>query len=165
MPKTRAPLLRPEDAAFLEGAVSLGVASRDADLRPSVSRAWGCLVSPDRRQVTVFLSPAQSAAVIADLRATGRLALVASVPSSHRTIQVKGEDASLRALREDERPMVRRYVEAFASELERVGFGGPFAAAYLAAAAGPLEAASFTPSAAFAQTPGPGAGRRLGARR
>lgn len=157
-----APLLRPEDATFLEGAVSLGVASRDAELRPSTSRAWGCLVSPDRRRVTVFLNRAQSVTLLSDLRATGQVALVASVPTSHRTIQVKGEDASVRPPREDERAVVSRYVEAFAAELDRVGHGGPFAAAYLAAAAGPLEAVSFTPSAAFAQTPGEGAGRRLG---
>jgi hypothetical protein len=162
MPRGRPSLLDADHAAFLQGAVSLGIASRDAERRPSVSRAWGCLVSADRRRVTVYVSPDQSAALLADIGATRQVAVVASMPSTHRTIQVKGEDAVVRALRADERAVVGRYAEAFGEELARVGHGGPFAAAYLAAAAGPLTAVTFTPSAAFAQTPGPDAGRSLG---
>jgi hypothetical protein len=161
MSKARDPLLDADHAAFLQGAVSLGVASRDAGLRPSVSRAWGCLVSPDRRQVTVYVSRAQSGSLLADIRGSRQVAVVASVPSSHRTIQLKGGDATVRPMRDEELAVVDRYVESFTAELERVGHGGPFAAAYLAAASGPLEAVSFTPSVAFSQTPGPGAGQSL----
>ena len=53
-------LLNEAIAAFIQRGVSMNLASRDAGNMPTVARACGCRVSPDLRQVTVFLSPAQS---------------------------------------------------------------------------------------------------------
>jgi hypothetical protein len=74
------------------------VASRDAAHVPSVARALGCRVSPDRQHVAVFLLASQSATLLRDLRETGAIAAVFSQPSTHRTIQLKGSDALLGAI-------------------------------------------------------------------
>ena len=44
------PVLDEDHAAFIQGGVSVVVASRNADLVPDVVRGCGCRVSRDRRQ-------------------------------------------------------------------------------------------------------------------
>ena len=86
----------PEQAALLEGHVSMIVGSRDDQLRPHVTRALGCRLDADRRRATVLLPRDAGAQVIADLQANGRIAVVASQPTTNRTLQIKGSDATLR---------------------------------------------------------------------
>jgi hypothetical protein len=80
--------------ALMHGRVSILVASRDADHRPHVMRAIGCRVRNDRRRVTVMLCSRTSAPVLADLRANGAIAVVFSEPSTHRSVQLKGDEGA-----------------------------------------------------------------------
>jgi hypothetical protein len=156
------PVLDVDNAAFITSGVAVSVASSNAARVPSVVRACGCLVSPDRRRVTVFVSPAQGSALLADLRAGGPLAAVFSLPSSHRTIQLKAPGALVSPCGDHDRLEVERYVRLLSADLDRIGHGGSFAAALLEVAHGSLAAVSFEPTEAYAQTPGPKAGSRLG---
>ncbi len=155
------PVLDADNAAFITSGVSIAVASRNAELVPSLIRAWGCRVSEDRRTVTLYVSPDQAGALLADLQAGRPLAAVFSLPSSHRTIQLKAHGARIGALTDEDRLVVERYVPALAANLERVGHGGRFAEAYLEITGGVLASVAFEPEEAFAQTPGPKAGARL----
>src|SRR5262249_53378285 len=118
------PFLDEDNAAFVQRGISIVAASRDATLMPSIARATGCVVSPDRRRVTIFAIESQAQQLLADVRASGRIAVVFSQPTTHRTLQLKAEDARIRPLRGEERAVVAAYVDAFAIEIGRLGHTG-----------------------------------------
>ena len=158
---TGLPLLDDEGAAFVQGGVSIVAASRDAALVPSIGRAAGCVVAADRRRVTVFVAASQAPELVADLRACGRIAVVFSRPSTHRTLQLKGDDAVVRPPAAGEAAIPGRYAGAFAEDIGRLGHTAAQARTLVACVDGDLVAIDFTPNAAFEQTPGPNAGTPL----
>jgi acyl-CoA synthetase (AMP-forming)/AMP-acid ligase II len=149
------------NAAFVQGGVSVVAASRDAALVPSIARVSGCRVSTDRRAVTLYIASSQASQLIADVSASGRIAVVFSQPSTHRTLQLKADRARVRAIRKAEVSIVERYVAAFASEIEPLGHTTEQARTLLECHENDLVAVDFVPSAAFEQTPGPKAGTPL----
>lgn len=155
------PLLDPDEARFIQGGVSISVAARTADLKPVVSRALGCRVGVDRRSVIVFLSRAIAAAVLSCLEANGAIAAVFTLPSTHQTLKLKGSDATIVDLDPGDRQLIEDYRHRFALELATLGYTARFQGAVVPMMPD-LVAVRFTPSAAFDQTPGPGAGRVLG---
>lgn len=154
-------LLDATRADFLTHHVSILVGSCSADCVPSVARAYGCRVAPDRRAVTVFLSVAQSQQVLRDLRAGGGIAVVFSRPRTHETVQLKGERPLITPLADGDREAMRAYGRSFGEEVGAIGFGESFQHAIMSGVEDEAVAVSFTPSAAFEQTPGPSAGRPL----
>jgi hypothetical protein len=158
---TRPPLIDEELAAFLSGPVAINVATRAQGNVPVLVCASGCRLAADRRRVTLFLARSKSQAVIEALRATRVVAAVFSLPSSHRSVQLKGTDAELAAPAAGDYETVGRYIEAFAREIDPLGYRPEMGRALLWLDAADLVALSFTPSAAFTQTPGPGAGAPL----
>jgi hypothetical protein len=156
----RAGLLDVAHAAFVQGPVSVIVASRNADRVPDVVRGCGCRVSRDRRQVTVLIEPARASSLLDDVAGNGLIAVVFSQPSTHRTIQLKGEDARIVPVTAADRVAVRRHHQQWCAELTGIGYPPEFAAA-VHGGNGPIAAIRFTPTAAFQQTPGPGAGQPL----
>ena len=136
------------------------IASSDGALEPDVVRGCGCRVSRDRRQVTVLVEPSRAGTLLADIAANGRVAVVFSQPSTHRTIQLKGSDASIVKVTPSDRAIAVRHLAAWKEELSSIGYTPDFAGA-LRGPAEHLAAIRFTPSAAYQQTPGPGAGQRL----
>ena len=145
---------------FIQGPVSVMVATRSAELVADVVRGCGCRVSRDRRHVTVLVEPARASTLLADVAANGMIAAVFSQPSTHRTIQLKGSDARVVRVTAADRVVARQHLREWSEDLRRIGFAVPFAAA-LHGGAGVLAAIRFTPTAAFQQTPGPGAGQPL----
>jgi hypothetical protein len=150
----------PEQVALLARRVSIIVGTRDAALRPHLMRAVGARLSDDRRRVTVLLPQAGSADVLADLRANGRIAVVFSEPSSHQTLQVKGDDANVTACGPDDRALAARTLEGFVGEIATLGFA-PEVAHTILGHDDDIVAVHFTIAEAFEQTPGPAAGERL----
>jgi hypothetical protein len=155
------PFLDEDNAAFVQRGVSIVAASRDAALVPSIARATGCVVSSDRRQVTIFAIASQSLQLLADVRESRRIAVVFSQPTTHRTLQLKADDARIRSLREDERAVLARYVDAFATEIGKLGHTGAQAHIMFECRDEDVVAIDFRPNAAFEQTPGPKAGSPL----
>jgi hypothetical protein len=141
--------------------VSVIVGSCSPDFVPSVMRAVGCHVRAQGDLITIFLNRPQSTQLLRDVASTRRLAVVFSEPSSHRTVQIKADNARLREARQDDRPALVRYLKAMQIELGRIGFGPEFAAAMLAHRLEDLTAIEFVPLQAFDQTPGPRAGEAL----
>ena len=89
------------------------------------------------------------------------IAVVFSRPSTHRTLQLKADDARVRAVTSDEAAIVATYVEAFGREIASLGHTDVQARTLFAFRADDLVAIDFTPNAAFEQTPGPKAGSPL----
>ena len=161
MDTTLPPLIGPEPAALLARRVSIIVGSRDAALRPHVMRAVGCRVADDRRRLTVFLPRASSRWVLDDIAANGQIAVVFSEPTTHRTVQFKGVDATVAPLAPGDEAIVARYLANFTDEIAEIGFSADVAQSILGHAPGDLAAVDFTPLAGFEQTPGPTAGQAL----
>jgi hypothetical protein len=155
-------LLDAEHAAFIQGGVSINVAARDAAMVPRISRALGCRVSEDRRQVTVYLAAFQAADVLAAIRANGAIAVGFNLPSTHRSLQLKGTDAKIVTVERADLECAARYAAAFSADIGFLGYSAKFGYALLWFEPAELTAVAFTPTAAFEQTPGPRAGARLG---
>jgi hypothetical protein len=156
----------PEDfTAIIAKGVSCIVASRDAQLRPSLMRAVGSCISADGREITVFLSRPHSRQVLQDIAATGHLAVVFSQPSTHRTIQVKATRATQRNATLQDAPDLQRCEVSLDEELQALGYPAGLAGLLLQHSLEDLVAVSFEPEQAFDQTPGPQAGSCIGGSR
>jgi hypothetical protein len=156
-----APLLDEALAAFVQTGVSINAGSRGTGNVPALARANGCRVAEDRRTVTVLLAASKAAALLDAVRATGAIAVVFSEPPTHRTIQLKGTDAVVGAASGEDRAFSQRYVDTFVAVLAGLGYSEPVFRALLWADPDDLVAVTFSPSAAFDQTPGPRAGAPL----
>lgn len=155
-------LLSPDWIAMVAGGVSTIVSACDAALRPTLMRCVGSTISADGTWVTVFLARRQSRQLLQNLAATGRIAVVFSQPSTHRTLQVKASQVDMQPMVEADRPVLDRYLAAMERELITVGVTPPFTRAMLTYALDDVVAIRFQPAEAFDQTPGSRAGARIG---
>jgi hypothetical protein len=158
------PLIDDTQAAFLQGGVSISAASsgaRTAQTFPSLCRVLACEVAPDRRQLTVLVSRAQAAQLLRDVSESGRLAVVFSQPSTHRTLQIKGENARIGPAGARHLEAVRRHRDAFLSEVVPLGFPDSLVRLLLTCDDDDILAISYLPVAVFDQSPGPRAGSML----
>jgi hypothetical protein len=156
------PLLDAEHAAFiLLPGISMTAASRDAQLAPSLGRAVGCRVAADRSRVTVLIPADQNAELMEALRATRTIAVVFSQPSTHRTIQLKGRDAAIAPADADDAALAARWSAGFVAELSAYGYVPGLVSTFVWCDPAQLAAVTFSPCAAFQQTPGPRAGTPL----
>jgi hypothetical protein len=161
-PVSEGALLDERAAAFLHRpGVSITAASRDERNVPRIGRCLGCRVTADRGRVTVFVASSQYAAFFDALRASQAIAVVFSLPSTHRTLQLKGSDAAIEPLAPGDAEIVERHVESFVDELAALGYSSEVVRACHWCEAAEVRAVSFTPTAAFEQTPGPDAGAPL----
>ncbi|UGB38319.1 pyridoxamine 5'-phosphate oxidase family protein [Frateuria soli] len=149
-----------EHARFLEGPVSVIVASRNAANEPELVRAQGCRVARNRRHVRLFLASAQASRLLDDVRQNGLVAVVFTEPGTHRSLQLKGEAARVLRPRADEAARIDAYRDAMVVQLARSGVSEALTRALLAPV-GVVVALEFVPTHAYVQTPGPGAGRPL----
>ena len=106
---------------------------------------------------------AYTAGVLADIRQNHRVAAVFALPSSHRTVQLKGEDARVLPFDPADHAIVARHLETFVAELAHLGIPEAIIRTVYGCPGSDLVAVAFTPCAAFSQTPGPRAGQPLGA--
>lgn len=160
-PAGSSPLIDADQAAFMQRGISISVGSCDPSGMPSLVRAVGCRISPDRRQVEVFVSKCQACAVLDDIRNNQAIAVVFSEPSTHRTMQLKAMNASIGGLTDRDHELVERHQKAFVKELAKIGFAKPFVHSLLDCEPVDLVCISFVPCVAYSQTPGPKAGEPL----
>ena len=157
------PVLDAEHAAFIQGGVTISVASRNAALDSSVSRAIGCRVAADRKRVTLLFAGAVAERLLADIATCRMIACCFSQPSTHRTIQLKGADAAIGTPQPGDLEIIARQLDWKVAELVPLGYPEVLVRCVFHGEPDDIVAVTFTPDAAFAQTPGPNAGRRLSA--
>jgi hypothetical protein len=161
MPNTPPVPIDAEHAAFMQGAVSMTMGSCSRDNVPSIVRAYGCRLTDKRDRVTLALWQAQAEPILADIRSTGKVAIVFSLPENHQTMQLKGADATIGDADDELRARVERYRDAFVRQLVRLGYEEALMRAFMTCPPDEIVTVSFTPAAAFTQTPGPNAGEPL----
>ncbi|BDU70759.1 hypothetical protein GETHOR_28600 [Geothrix oryzae] len=150
--------LDPELVRFMTSGISMNAGSGSADGTPSQCRVLGCRVDPGTDLVTVFFAEPQAVDLLRDVARSGKLAVVFSDPPTHRTVQVKGSDARRVPLAEGDLARVAAYRTAFVQCLLPLGFTEPMVRTFLDCPDAGLVALTFTPEAAFNQTPGAPAG-------
>ena len=154
-------MLDNDNATFIQTGVSISLASCGPDRLPTMSRGLGCKVFDDCRQVGIFLRRSQSEALLENIRASGRVANVFSLPSSNRTVQLKGTNARVIPFSVEDLPIIDGHIADFVLEVIPLGMTEPVVRVLLAYQPEDLVTVVYTPSAAFSQTPGPKAGERL----
>jgi len=162
MPAASTPSLLADHLDFLKPGLSINVGSCDAGGRPSLCRALGFDLEEASGRITVFLPIPQSGALLRDLTAHGRIAVVFSEPATHRTLQFKGVDAQVATPGPAAARRVATCVEAFVGVLEPLGYPPHAIRTVLTCDPAQVAAVSFTPIRAFEQTPGPQAGAQVG---
>lgn len=155
------PLFTAAQADFIRGPVSVLAASHDAQLVPNITRAIGCALDADANCFVVFLAASRSDAVLDDLRANRRIAVVLSRPSTHESLQIKADDAQIIALPPQARALVDDYHARMAAEVGALGFPLATVQALFSVEDEDIVAVQCTPHAVFEQTPGPNAGNLL----
>lgn len=155
------PLVDEASAALALPGASVCVAGRDRENIPSMARALGCRLSDDRQWLTVFLSPGTAGDLLDDLRDNGAVAVAIVRPSTHQAMQVKGRVARVEPASDMDRSFIAECSHGFARELARIGYAEAFARALMPPSVEDCLAVTFTPEAAFVQTPGRNAGKPL----
>jgi hypothetical protein len=153
--------LDPHTAEFITGVTSMSVATRNAGLMPAVAKAVGCTVSADRRWLTVFVDREQAVQVAADIAAGSPIAVVFSLPSTHRTVQIKGGPVTAAAATAAQKVRARLHVDGIVEHLVQLGYTEGALRGFFGYDPSGLLALRFAPTAVFAQTPGPRAGERI----
>jgi len=151
--------LSAELAAFVQSGVAVSVATRDGDLRPAFTRAWGPQLSDDGESLALCVIAPPGSPTRANLEANGAIAIGFSPPTIARAVQLKGVAIEVREPEPDELESAERHLDAFCVETEAIGYPAERTRRLYR----PSDFASVTLSIdeVFDQTPGPGAGRRL----
>ena len=148
--------LDPALVEFLNSGVVLGCASRDSRLVPRSAWPVGIRVEAGGEEVTIFLPVATSEEVLANLRDNRRIALVATAPADHRSLQLKGQVLEQRPASDDDRSQIDLYRACLARTLEPHGVPR---SSVLRIDHWPAHAVRFRVEHVFVQTPGPVAGQ------
>ena len=161
MPAANEPVLDAAHAAFIQSGVGMGIAASTRDAKPAHVRAIGCRVSPDRSELTIFVSLTQAAPMLECIAENDHVAVVFTNPATHRTVQVKGGNARCVPLAPGDLEIVEAYRTAFSQALLPLGFAEMPIRTLLSCAASDIVGIRFTAEEAYSQTPGPKAGERL----
>jgi hypothetical protein len=148
----------PDVAAFIALGVAVVVATRNEDLRPEIARGWGPVASSDGATVRLCLGLRAGSTARSNLDANGAIAVTFSLPTTYRTVQLKGTARSVVEPTPDDVARAEAHLATFVAEAAQVGVP-PDGARRLF---GPtLLSVDFAVAEIYDQTPGPTAGTRL----
>ena len=142
----------------LEAGASVLVGTVDGRGRPSCCRAIALTSNDNLATVTAYLPVATSRDVIADIATTRRMAIVATHPVDHYSVQLKGLAGTTRLAQDNERDFVRQRLDHFSDVLDSLGMPRRITRTV---AHWPAFAIDMRVEEVFEQTPGPRAGTRL----
>lgn len=143
---------------FLEQGLAIHLGTRNANLQPNGLRVTAVKVTDDRQHLLVYVTTADAAVVLRDLRENGQAAVTMVRPSDDRACQVKGTFVDVRDAGPDEQPLLEKQWRGFGEELELLGIPPE---ATFAWKMWPCVAIRIRVTALFDQTPGPGSGGPL----
>jgi hypothetical protein len=142
----------------LNPGMSLLVATVDEKNIPSCCRAMALVSTDDVQTVTVYVPIATSHDTIRNLATTRRIAIAATNPIDHASIQLKGSMVNSRVARDEEASLVKSRLNAFAEVLDSIGIPSVMTRN---ATCWPAFAVDVKVEEVFDQTPGPKAGTRV----
>lgn len=150
-----------EHCAFVESGVGIDVAGRDIHNVPVVARAVGCRVSPTRDRVTLMVPGAFGGRFLKAVETTRAVAAVFCHPSTLRSLQIKGADATIIPVGDADRAQVHQAIDACVADVVALGYPESLARLEMVYESSDLVGVTFAIAAAFIQTPGPTAGARI----
>lgn len=142
----------------IESGVAVVVGTRDSALNPEITRGWGARVLPGQDGMEICVSRSAGAATLRNLQDNGEIAVVFCLPTSYKTVQLKGHIAELGEPNQAHCEWVERHKDAFAAQVELVGVPPSLVSNF---ALDDLVRIRFVVEQAFEQTPGPSAGGSL----
>lgn len=157
-------LIHLELKALLESGVSVVVGTRDADLVPEITRAWGPLVSKDRKSISLCVPLATSHKTLDNLAGNGQMTVCCTLPTSYKAVQMKGQCIAAADPSRADLAVVERHREAFGRMNNRIGFPRQQSETFWRReleTSPDLIKLRFVPEQIFDQTPGPDAGAPL----
>lgn len=161
------PALSLSDAvlSFIASCGSIRLASRTATFRPVAGRGLAVVV-PDRdhRRLRVCVSTPACRPLLDAVQETAMIAVALSQPLTHRSMQIKGQDATLTDIQTEDRQQIERLRRIMTLELRELGYGSTLLESFWKSADDPLTGITFTATALFDQTPGPAAGAAIDGR-
>ena len=155
-------MLDSETQAFLQTGVSISLAACNAARLACMSRGMGCKVLDGGGRMAVFIKRSQAQELLDNIAANGKVACVFSLPSSNRTLQLKGADAVVQAFDPVDMAIVAHHVDEFVLEVVPLGMAEQVVRTVFACTLDDLATVVFSASAVFSQTPGPKAGEPVG---
>lgn len=154
-------MLEPAVVDTLNRRCDVVVASSSAAGYPSTCWGMAGQVLAEGLIVEAWVREDQARQLLADVRATGRVAAVFSEPFTNFAVQFTGVDGQIRAATREDEAFLQRHVGHMVHELDRVGFGEAFARTLFGQSWSQLAVLRFTASQSYIQTPGPRAGTAL----
>ena len=143
---------------FVEGGISVFVGTADADKIPTCCRAIALSTNNGFETVTVYVPAATGQETIANVATTRRVAIAATEPLSHHSIQIKGISRGVKLAAPSEEEFVRTRLHQFADVLAELGL--PRRVTHRVTH-WPAFAIEVSVEQVFDQTPGPKAGTPL----
>jgi hypothetical protein len=146
---------------LLESGCALLIGTVDTCGMPHASRGWGFdVLDPAAGRVRILLA-ADEAVLLANLRATRRLAVTGTDVATLRSVQAKGHVISVERATAADRRRARRYYDAFSGDIELVDTTPRVLLDRLVPS--DYEACVAVLDEWYDQTPGPAAGCRVDA--
>ena len=93
------------------------VATRDDQLRPEITRGWGPLLADDEASLELCVAAAPASRTRANLDRGGVMAATFSVPTTYRTVQLKGAVLAVGEPRADQLARVDAHLAGFGEQV------------------------------------------------
>lgn len=151
-------MIPPAMVELLQTGVSVVVGTRDANLMPECTRAWGIRIGKDLSTVTIFLTEAISQKTLQNLRENGLVAISCTRPTDHVACQLKGRLRAIRPVNQGDQEHSKTWHREFIGELVAIGVPAETGEALITE---PALAVEFDVIDVFHQTPGPGTGEKI----
>lgn len=138
--------------------MSLFTGAVGVDGFPVGCRAVALTANEDLSRITVYVPMATSGDVVAGVAATKKLAVVATYPPDHFSMQLKGTATGVRLAADPEHELIRDRIDGFAEVLHTLGLPMRLTRSING---WPAFAIDLDVEEIYDQTPGPKAGRSM----
>jgi len=145
-------------AELARQGVAVIVATRDDELRPQLSRAWGPSLSDDGACLTVCVEAAPDSPMARNLASGSPVAATLARLTSHTAVQLKGPAIEVAAPTQARLDAVHEHIGHFIAETAVVGVPETLARALVGT---DLMTVTIEIAERFDDTPGPDAGQPL----
>jgi hypothetical protein len=150
---------------FIDSGVSAVASSADYRCIPSVCKVMACEINLHQPRLRVFFNAAHAADLLLDIKKTGVIAVAICDPTTHKTIQLKGNNATQSSVTESDLDRIRTNIRLFTKKITLMGFDETYCVSAFDMDwdfnEQDIASVSFTPNILYEQSPGPQAGKLL----